>query len=110
MRRDSSVRMFGAVRLMTILISKLAQALSSRLTSQDGSCAVLKINPLQKLYGKDSFSFPMEIHFVFCVKGRRFAFNLFLRCDTPSSKLATVGIIAGMSFSAGNLDLQRAKA
>lgn len=103
--------MFGAVRLMTILISKLAQALSSRLTSQDGSCAVLKINPQQKVYQSDFLSpIPMEIHFVFCVEGRRFAFNFFLRCDTTSSKLATVGIFAGMLFSAGTLDSQRAKA
>lgn len=55
--------MFGAVRLMTILISKLAQALSSRLTSQDGSCAVLETNPLQKPFGRDFFCPLIEISF-----------------------------------------------
>lgn len=61
--------MFGAVWLMTILISKLAQALSSQLTSQDGSCVVLKRNPMQKLFFffcllHKTVSFPMCHSFV----------------------------------------------
>lgn len=94
--RDSSVRMFGGVRLMTILISQLAQALSSQLTSQDGSCAVLERNPLQKILCK---IFPIEIHAVFCVGQCDFIFIFFW------SRLAIEAKITRMWFYSCTLDL-----
>lgn len=89
-----------AVRLLIILIFKLAQVFSSWLTSQDDSCAVLERNPVQKLWGTDFlFFFFWEFILSSIKQGHHFTFNFLFSSMLLSHYLATNSIMLGCNFT-----------
>lgn len=101
-----------AVRLLIILIFKLAQAFSSWLTPQDDSCAVLERNPVQKLWAKDFFFlffFFLEIHFVFYQTRTPFHSQFSLQSDASFTQPRNQQHNAGVSFHSGTADILWAK-
>lgn len=100
-----------AVRLLIILIFKLAQAFSSWLTSQDDSCAVLERNRVQKLWGKEFFFsfFFLGIHFVFYQTRTPFHFQFSLQFDASFTQPRNQQHNARVSFHSGTSDILWAK-